>query len=514
MPERHDLLLGQIAVTNGFITAEQLKNCLEEQKESAFPVPLGALLYSRGYLTAPQLKNLLLEQKDRFAEPADYHVLQREDILFGKLLVRCGLASPAQVNECLRIQGELEDSRDPRYLRLGEIMIEQGHLTTSQVQTLLLLQRKKVLVCSGCNRRYLIPMYEPAETYHCKECSRLLTPSRDSEDVGADEDLLDREEARDRVIREAIDLQSFEGKPFGRYELLEEIGRGGMGRVYKAWDKSAKQIVAVKILIPQRGADEPPTQEEINAFRREAEICLKLVHPNIVRIHDVGVQQNDYYLTMDFVEGAGVDQLIKAKRLTVNRSMQIIAKASRAIDYAHEWGVIHQDLKPSNIMVDTSNRVFVTDFGLAKEVFQISRNPDTKALIASHVMGTPAYMAPEQAKGEVLGVNEGSDVYALGATLYHMLTGNPPFDGKDGEEIVNRVVQEEALPIRELDPGVPREVETLVEIAMHKDVSIRYRTARELAEDIERFLRGESIQARRPTWLQRTLRGFVNLFRR
>src|SRR5215468_7312600 len=261
----------------------------------------------------------------------------------------------------------------------------------------------------------------------------------------------------------------------GDYELLEEIARGGMGVVYKARQSSLKRIVAVKTI----RAGELARESEIVRFRTEAEAAAQLQHPNIVAIHEIGEDRGRHYFSMDFVDGKNLAQIAGGRPVATKTAAEWLKTIAQAVQYAHQRGVLHRDLKPQNIMVDSAGRPRVTDFGLAKMLVGDSTLTHTGA-----VMGSPSYMSPEQARGRNDLVGPASDVYSLGAILYELLTGRPPFRGKSPVETLSEVVNDEPRPPRSLNAAAPAELETICLKCLEKEPIRRYPTARELDLDL------------------------------
>ena len=279
----------------------------------------------------------------------------------------------------------------------------------------------------------------------------------------------------------------YRGRTFGSYTILEEISRGAMGVVYRARQHHLERVVALKVLI----AGEMATEAQVARFRREAQAAARLRHPAIVPIHEVGVFEGKHYYTMDYIEGRDLSDLIRSGDITTRRALDIAAQVAIALDYAHRRGVIHRDIKPSNIMIDADDRIHIMDFGLAKQV-----DSDTKFTRTGTTIGTPAYMPPEQASGESRRVDHRADIYSLGAVLYEMLTSRPPFTGDTMMNTLMRVLNEEPVPPKRLNPRIHRDIQTIVLKAMEKSPERRYPTMRALADDIRHFIAGESITAR------------------
>ena len=274
---------------------------------------------------------------------------------------------------------------------------------------------------------------------------------------------------------------------FGDYELIEEVGRGGMGVVYQARQASLKRTVAVKMILEGRFAGE----DDVRRFRLEAEAAANLDHPGIVPIFEIGEHEGRHYFSMGYVEGQNLANLVAAGPLPALEAAKLVRQLAEAVQYAHERGVIHRDLKPANVLLDVQGRPRVTDFGLAKML-----KTDNSLTTPGQVMGTPSYMPPEQASGQAKGVGPEADVYALGAILYCLLTGRPPFQASNAVDTLLQVLEREPVLPRQLNGEVPRDIETIAMKCLQKDPKRRYSSAREFAEDLGRYTRGEPIQAR------------------
>jgi WD40 repeat protein/tRNA A-37 threonylcarbamoyl transferase component Bud32 len=274
---------------------------------------------------------------------------------------------------------------------------------------------------------------------------------------------------------------------FGDYEILEEIARGGMGVVYKARQVSLDRIVALKMILAGRLASET----DVERFYTEAKAAANLQHPNIVAIHEVGQHNGQHYFSMDYVEGESLAKLVDAGPLPALKAAAYLKTIAEAIEFAHRQGTLHRDLKPSNILIDGFDQPRVTDFGLAKRIEASAQVTATGSL-----MGTPSYMPPEQAGANNGRIGPASDVYSLGAVLYELMTGRPPFLGESLVATLNQVLNAEPVSPQLLNPNVPRDLETVCLKCLQKEPLRRYATSQELADELGRFLCGEPIKAR------------------
>jgi len=274
---------------------------------------------------------------------------------------------------------------------------------------------------------------------------------------------------------------------FGDYELLEEIGRGGMGIVYKARQVSLDRIVAVKVLLSGRLAG----PEFVQRFRTEAAAAASLQHPNIVAIHEVGFREGQHFFAMDYVAGRSLAQITRDGPLPARRAAGYVKTTAEAIQYAHERSILHRDLTPANVLIDENDQPKVTDFGLAKRL-----EKDTELTLSGQVLGSPNYMPPEQAAARRGLVGKRSDVYSLGAILYHLLTGRAPFAGDTVAKTLQQVENIEPVSPQLLNPGVPRDLETICLKCLEKEPARRYASAQELADELGRFLDRKPILAR------------------
>jgi serine/threonine protein kinase len=290
-------------------------------------------------------------------------------------------------------------------------------------------------------------------------------------------------------------------EPFDDYEPAAEIGRGGMGVVYRARQTSLDRQVALKMIL--RGV--LASLEDVARFRAEAEAAARLNHPNIVQVFEVGEHLGQPFFSMQYVEGTTLGRKIADGPLPSREAARLLIPVCRAVAEAHRNGVLHRDLKPSNILIDEDGRPFVTDFGLAKRIQPIGQSQSAEGTAAADfetltnsgaIIGTPSYMAPEQAAGQRGQIGEASDVYSLGAILYATLTGRPPFQAASPVDTILMVLEQEPVPPRVLNPGADSDLEMIAMKCLQKPTDLRYRDAAALADDLEAWLNHEPISAR------------------
>src|SRR5205809_1322475 len=301
-------------------------------------------------------------------------------------------------------------------------------------------------------------------------------------------------------VKEAVRAATMLGE-LGDYELLEEVGRGGQGVVFRARQKSLNRTVALKVISLGQWA----SKAHLKRFRREAEAAASLDHPCIVPIYEVGEREGSCYFSMKFVEGGQLDEVIRREPMAPRRAAELIAKVARTVHYAHEHHILHRDIKPGNILIDQQGEPHLTDFGLARLLE--TESTVTRTL---EVLGTPSYMAPEQAAGKNTQLTSATDVYGLGAVFYQLLTGHPPFAGGTTYETVRLLLETDPRQPRLLNPKIDRDLNTICLKCLEKDPKRRYSSALALAEDLECWLKHQPIQARHTgvlargrKWLQR-----------
>lgn len=447
MPQRRDLVLGELAVGKGFVTRDQVEACFRMQLTSSLPRPLGQILLQEGLLTYDQLEELLFLQAERApAESRAPSTTTGDGPLLGQMLLARRWVTLDQLEECVREQMKL--SREGvGHEPLGQILLRKRYITAQQFDEAIRAQGKT------------------PETPKVETKRAALAP----------------------------------GERFGRYLIVEEIGRGGMGVVFRARDEGLKRDVALKILQEGPGSD----ARLLERFQREASLAARLRHPGIVAVHEVGIERGVHFFTMDFVDGYTLDLLLANKRMSRDEAVRIIEDVARAIHHAHVQGVLHRDIKPSNIIVDRSGKPLVMDFGLARQVA-----PEKKLTQEGSALGTPYYMSPEAVRGEIVRIGPATDVYSLGVVLYEMTSGRVPFTGRQAFEIYEQIVSKDPAPPRDRIPDFPVDLQTILLKAIEKSPFHRYETAEALADDLRRIRHHEFIQARPPTLTQKVVRRF------
>ena len=454
----YEKVMARLCLEHGWASRSQIADIVRARSQSSGgTASLASLLVAHRVLTGEQAQTLLAEASDVTRSGA-YAEVRDEDTWIGQLLVDSGAVTSDQVDDALALQAASAAQKIP-VPRLGEILIEKGLLSYAKLQEALQRQSRLVtLACSACGKRYTTEKREAGKVYLCQQCA---SPLSSASRIPAAESAESEE-----ILRAASKPENV----FGKYILVSPLGKGAMGAVVKAWDRGLRRWVAIKVLL----ATSDP--QLVLRFRREAETAAAIQHPNIVPIYDIGQSEGRPFLVMKYVEGS----TLSGMSFTIEQACSIALQAAKGVAFAHERDVIHRDLKPGNIMVDGSGHVYVMDFGLAKDLYSGAglTKPGT-------VMGTASYMAPEQAAGKNDEVDRASDVYALGAILYELVTGRPPFKDARIMETIRQVMEDPVTPPSKIRPGVPGDLERLILRALEKDKTKRYPTASHFAKALE-----------------------------
>ncbi|HZN61961.1 MAG TPA: serine/threonine-protein kinase [Planctomycetota bacterium] len=513
-----DLLLGRIAVREGLLTREQLYDCLTAQERNPAR-KIGQFMVARGYLKQSDVDRLLELQGRALGG-----IPSARGALLGQILIDKGLATEFQVNECLRMQGRLIDLGIAPLPRLGEILVKRGYIKRDAVETALQFQNLLLYSCPECGARIDVGGSDGAApgNYTCSKCGTEV-PFLFAKMAASVHEALEttsRELGND-VPEEVRRAAALPASHFGRYILVKEIGRGGAGIVYRAWQKEINRVVALKLLPHESdtasGVKTPyGDAEDVKRIYNETRALAELFHPNIVPILDFGLVDNHFYYTMKYIDGATVDRLLRdglaahttrlvarrdqivapppekvagpERRLTMTSVAAIMRDIARAVHFAHERGVYHRDIKPSNIIIDRADgKPYIMDFGLAK-----LRHLGDSAYVIGVVMGTPHYMPPEQASGDMESVDNYSDIYSLGAVLYELISGCCPYFGRGADDVLDKLQREPPEPLEMIAPSAPDALRYVVKRAMGRHKIDRYPTASEMADDLQRFLDGEA----------------------
>ena len=402
------------------------------------------------------------------------------DLVVARVCLEKGYATPEQVQECLKQASS--SSLTFRPVEAG--LRRHGYISEEAYRELAAVDRRSrdaaapetLRRCATCGTVYSNEL--------CPKCVAgfaLAPESSGPEDAGGRPDRMAAP-----VDAEVEQAAADPANRFGKYVLLRELGSGGMGVVYKAWQTDLRRTVALKFI---RGVE---AHQDLERFFREAQLSATLSHPGIAPIYESGVHEGKHFFAMQYVEGVTLDRFLSATpRPAIRKAVEILLHVAEAVEYAHEHGIIHRDLKPANVMIDGRGRAFVLDFGLAKSV-----RTGSSLTGSGFAVGTPSYMSPEQAQGETGRIGPRSDVYALGAILYEIGAGRPPFIGDQLVQILVDVVHRDPVPPRRLNPKVHPELETVALKALEKDPIRRYATAAEFAADLRRWLDGEPVLAR------------------
>jgi serine/threonine protein kinase/DNA-directed RNA polymerase subunit RPC12/RpoP len=532
-----DTLLAELAVKNHLITPAEAQACLAELQPGQ---ELGQLLVEKRMLKERHLKSLtkklnkileergapavvaadpreavtLIEPAPPATSPTDATFVTGGQglapmltegalVLFGQIAVKFNYVTEHNLERALRLQEHLAAQNNP--MRIGEILVKARQLTPDQVHQVLQFQDTWVYRCGACHRRFNVSgSQEAANALRCSACGGALGRSSGTSisvagthaPMGTSGELAPMSSlsntlqtsqgTSERKSPTAEDPAGILGldwspNPHTTFHVDKVLGRGGMGAVYLATHRDTGRRVALKVML--RGGNEA-SQDERERFEREAKLVAgHLNHPGIVKVYDAAWDAELCWFTMELVDGMDFKKTLRTGKFPMRKGAEVVAKVARAMDFAHKKGIIHRDLKPQNIMIDDeSGEPKVLDFGLAKNIDATSMEQLTQM---GAFLGTPAYMAPEQAGGDPNAIDHRADVYALGAILYEVLTGTPPFTGKKAIQVIRKVLREDPKPCREVFPQAPPDLEAVAMQALRKEPSERQQSAGQLADEIE-----------------------------
>ncbi|RMG14436.1 MAG: serine/threonine protein kinase [Planctomycetota bacterium] len=525
MPTKADQILVELAVRNHLISEAEGADCLAVAAREG--VEVGQVMLRRQLVKERHLQSLQRKQRKLLAEhpeaaqqavaaaaslasaPTQVDVgsdatvvapgpdspllsAQGAMVLFGQIAVSQGLVTPADLERALRLQEQLAAQNNP--MRIGEILVRARRLSPEQVRGVLEYQEKWIYKCAVCGRRFNVSVSQQDLSLRCAACGgELLRGCSSSIAVeathAASQDgaplapLLpsgSRPTSEERKPPTPEDPAGLVGLTWKGYRVEKVLGKGGMGAVYLATQIALRRKVALKVMLRIGGRAHPGERER---FEREAKLLAGLNHPNIVGVINAEWDEDLGWFTMELVEGQDLKAALRSGRFPIGKGAEVVAKCARAMDFAHKKGIIHRDLKPQNIMIEAeSGEPKILDFGLAKNVDAEQLEQLTQM---GAFLGTPAYMAPEQAGGDPTKIDGRADVYALGAILYEVLTGRPPFTGKKAIQVIRKVLKEDPLSCRRIFPQADPRLEAIALKALRKDPAQRQQTAGELADEIE-----------------------------
>ncbi len=515
---RLNMLLGKMALDRMLITPEQLREALAEQARGVargrkLPRLLGVILAEMKYLTDEQLIELLEQQSALVLEGNSG---RRKDKLLGRVLVARRLASQEHVDECLGIQSEAIAACADDVPTMGDLLIMEEHATEEAIRVGVALVHDMTFTCRKCEKVSRFHELDSTKPYCCPACKGAIEPQLPAlppvdptrvmtvpQEPLAPSDLSTEEFAPSSdgpPERPPDSSRPLELETLGKYRVIRELGRGGMGMVFEALDTQLERKVALKLMFENPHADKEEQLQEEGRFVREGRMAANLKrHPNIVSVYEAGMLDGRYYIAMELIEGKPMSQWRRMGSVTIRQQVRLLRDVSLAVHHAHQNGIFHRDLKPANVLVDGKNKPFVADFGLAKEA---RRDVGASLTVSGKVLGTPSYMSPEQARGDKR-VTRRSDIWSLGVMLYEILTGRVPFKGQSPIEILIKVLKEPVPPPSSVakslaKSGIYKSIENVCMKALAKDPRDRYSTAQAFAGDLSKWLKGGDVQVAPP----------------
>ncbi len=478
-----DLLLGKAALERNLITPSQLRDALAEQalgvaRGRKLPRPLGVIFASHKWLTDLQVAALSRELEERLQRLSDS--TQRE-AFFGRILADADLAAPRHVEECLLAQAEMIESGQEVIPRLGELLVQRGYATPEDIRQAVALQQALIRTCPKCGISSSLP--PDVDPDRCVGCGAALEASLPPSALSLSGTM---ELPPPAPVTEGP-------RRLGKFEFQGVLGRGGCGIVYKALDTDLNRTVALKFMHREPGANEGSS--EVERFIREARLAARLSHPNIVRVFEAGIIDDQHFIAMECIEGASMSKWRRSGSITIRQQVRVLRDAALAVHAAHQQGITHRDLKPDNVLVDLRGKAYVMDFGLAKKA---DADLGASITLEGHLMGTPAYMSPEQARGKK-SVSRLSDVWSLGIMLFEILAGRTPFKGDSPIATLMHVMRDPLPSLASLAPALMtsnlyRPLEQVTLRALQKEPGERYPSAKEFADDLSKWLKGDEVR--------------------
>lgn len=460
MHSKQELLLGKQAIAWKYITSEQLRACIEIQIRTRTPLVL--VFLQQNIISEENLRKLMQDHLHRKEENS---ISPGEDLVLCRILQREELLPSETIAELFMEQQESAEEG----ISIAELLLNQNLLPFAKFLDVYTRLTQETISCLGCHKEFRLVNLFPGKKVRCKYCKQIIDVPSVANEIHA-------------LPQEELEIQPAQEDHFAGYEIIEEVAQGGMGIIYRAQKQATGQIVALKVL----GEACRTSDEAKKRFAREAQTLSRLKHPNIVSIIDIGIENEVPYFSMEFVDGQSLENFVGDNLLPIDKVVDIILKVSRGLAYAHQSEVIHRDIKPSNILLDSHGEPHLTDFGLAKCM-------DSMTLVtrSGTTLGTPYYMSPEQAKGQLGLISPRSDIYSLGVVFYELLTGVNPFRGENTVDIYQKILTIDPVAPSTLRKGIPKKLDAICLKCLKKDAFQRYKNAQLLVDDIIKFKEGK-----------------------